>query len=172
MSRFTALSLAVVGLAVLACGTILAQEGEPGGRHAGPRAGRVGPPGPSEADKEKARIRIGITKEQQRQLEAILEETGKQSRAVFEQIREKHRQLHDLYDSYEIDRQREKTLMREITRLRMSLLKIQSEHETKVRQVLTKEQHERLRALMKEAMEEARKRWGNRPPPPPGRDMP
>lgn len=147
-----------------------------------PEGGRRGPrpPGPrfgvSDAEKEKARQRIGITREQQQQLEALLEETGKQTRAVFEQLREKHEQLQAVYEAYEIDKNKERALMRDISRLRYRLLQIHSEHEAKVRQVLTKEQHERLRALMKEAMENARRafpgpgRFG--PPPPGGREGP
>lgn len=131
-----------------------------------PPPGRPGMRAPSEAEKEAARVRIGITKEQQQQLEAILEETGKATRALFDQLREKHEQLTQLYDSYDIDREREKALFREIARLRVRLLQVHSEHETKVRQVLTREQHARMRALMKEAMEDARRRW--RTPPPEG----
>jgi len=90
---------------------------------------------------------------------------------VYDQLREKHKQLQALYDEYEIDRAKERTVIREIARLRLRLLQIHSEHETKVRQVLNKEQHARLRALMKEAMESAQRRWRERfPPSPPGAD--
>jgi len=160
----TALFFAAV--AILALGQ--ARQGSEGRRPDGPRAPRLGP---SDAEKERARLRIGITKEQQQQLESILEETGKQTRAVYDQLREKHKQLQALYDEYEIDRAKERTVIREIARLRLRLLQIHSEHETKVRQVLNKEQHARLRALMKEAMESAQRRWRERfPPPPPGTD--
>lgn len=129
-------------------------------------------PGPSDAERERARIRIGITKEQQQQLEAILGETGKASREVMDQLREKQKELLELYEAYDIDTKKERALIREIAQLRVRLMEIHSQHEAKVRKVLTREQHAKLRALMREMMEEMTKRRRPGPPPPPSEGKP
>lgn len=163
--RHTALmGLIVVGVAGSG-GPVWARQGE------APRRGQFrmeARRGPSDADKEKARIRIGMTKEQQQQIEAVFNESDKKTREVFTELGQKHQDLQHVYDSYEIDKARERILIREIARLRMKLLQIHAENEAKIRRILTKEQHEKLRALMKEAMEQARRGWGRRPPPPGG----
>lgn len=164
MKRAIQLSLLALLLSgVAALSSQCQAQRSPTGRSGQPRSG-IGR-GPSEADKEKARLRIGMTREQQQQIETLYSDADTKAREVFDQIRQKHEQLHALYDAYEIDKNRERTLIREITRLRSQALLIHSETETKVRQILTKEQHEKLRALMKEAMEKFRSRWGQRPAP-------
>lgn len=124
-------------------------------------------PGPSEEDKEKARIRIGMTKEQQAQIEAVYAESEKKRREAMQELGEKHRQLQVLYDAYEIDKAQERAILRDIVSIHWRLLRIHSEDEAKIRRILTKEQHEKLRAMIKEAMEEARARWRSGPPRPP-----
>jgi Spy/CpxP family protein refolding chaperone len=123
--------------------------------------------GPSEEEKEKARIRIGMTKEQQAQIEAVYVESGKKREEAMRELAEKHRQLSAVYDSYEIDKAQERALLRDIVSIHWRLLRIHSEDEAKIRRILTKEQHEKLRALMKETMERMRKSWRG-----PGRGAP
>lgn len=157
------LLICCLAISLVAMGApLMAQQGDRRDAHRSRR------PEVTDAEREKARLRIGITKEQQQQLEAILRETSKSTKAVYDQLRARHAELLAVYDAYEIDRRREQALIKEIGRLRMRLLQIHSEHEKKVRQVLSKEQHERLRALMREALEASRRQWGKRPPPPPG----
>ena len=157
--------MAAICAAVLAEGPVLAQQPDSQRRERGHGRRSMRPPN-WEEDKEKARVRIGMTKEQQAQIEAIYTESEKKRQDAMRELGEKHRQLRALYDSYEIDKAQERALLRDIVAVHWRLLRIHSEDEAKIRRILTKEQHEKLRALMKEAMEKAMSRWRTGPPPP------
>ncbi len=161
--------LVVLGVAVFANLPAVAQQPDPPRREGGQGRPPRRPPN-WEEEKEKARVRIGMTKEQQAQIEAIYTESEKKRQEAMRELGEKHQQLRAVYDSYEIDKTKERALLRDIVAVHWRLLRIHSEDEAKIRRILTKEQHEKLRALMKEAMEKARSRWnmGPRPPSPPG----
>lgn len=137
----------------------------------GPRSS-VGPPGfqrgPSEEEKERIRLRIGITKEQQQQIEALYMETERQKGEVFAKMRELYAQLESLYDAYDFDRNQARTLRREITRQHVQIMMIHLDNEEKLRRILTREQFEKLRAMMREAREKMRRDFDRRFPRPPG----
>ncbi|NUQ70195.1 MAG: hypothetical protein HUU17_05170 [Chthonomonadales bacterium] len=146
-------------------GQALGQD-DTGRRPSGRSQIRPGPPGFSEAEKEKARIRVGMSKEQQQQLESLFVETSKKSQDLYEQIMAKHMELNRVYDEYDFDRKRESALIREISRLRERLLRVHADSEVRVRRILTREQHERLRAMMKEFMgftRKGRREYGSPP---------
>ncbi len=161
--------LLVLGAAFLQGGAVIAQQPDPHRREAGQNRPPRRPPN-WEEEKEKARIRIGMTKEQQAQIEAIYAESEKKRQEAMRELGQKHQQLRAVYDSYEIDKTQERALLRDIVAVHWRLLRIHSEDEAKIRRILTKEQHEKLRALMKEAMDQARSRWrrGSKPPASPG----
>jgi Spy/CpxP family protein refolding chaperone len=123
--------------------------------------------GPSEEEKERIRLRIGITKEQQQQIEALYMETERQKGEVFAKMRELYTQLESLYDVYDFDRNQARSLRREITRQHVQIMMIHVDNEEKLRRILTREQFEKLRAVMREAREKMRRDFEKRFPRPP-----
>jgi Spy/CpxP family protein refolding chaperone len=114
--------------------------------------------GPSEEERERIRLRIGITKEQQAQIEQLYTETDQKRREVGIRMRELYHQLFTLYDNYDFDRNLARAIRRELTELHRRTLWIHAENEEKLRKILTKEQFDKLRTLMKEKLEEWRSR--------------
>ncbi len=155
-------ALALTALLPLHC---LAQGDDPG-RSRGPGSTRRGP---SEEDKERARQKIGMTREQQSQLEAVFDDSGKQMRAIFDGLRERHRKLSDVYDAYDIDEGQAEIARKGVLELRRKMLQLQATAEKRVRKILTREQFERMRALMKEESQKRRRARmpGEAPPGPP-----
>jgi Spy/CpxP family protein refolding chaperone len=125
-----------------------------------------GPPGfqrgPSEEEKERIRLRIGITREQQQQIEALYMETERQKGEVFTKMRELYTQLESMYDVYEFDRDQARNIRREITRQHVKIMMIHVDNEEKLRRILTREQFEKLRAIMREGREKLRRDFENR----------
>src|SRR5947199_9617432 len=70
--------------------------------------------GPTEAEKEAARVRVGMTKQQQTQLEAVFQDSDKQEREIRTHMRDLYKQLYNLYDAYEFDRKQAVGIQREI----------------------------------------------------------
>lgn len=159
-------------LAVLLVTSVIAQlpgqEAPSSGKNLKP-AGFQGPGGrpQSEEQKEKTRLRLGITKEQQTQIEALHIENMKQHRELFSKMRDLMGQLRAYYDSYEFDQEAAKSIRKQIMSLHFHFLKLQAEFEEKLRKILTKEQFERMRAVMKEEWEKGRRRFGGPPGGPP-----
>lgn len=120
-------------------------------------------------DKEKTRLRIGITKEQQDQIEAIYAETDRNRREIGKKLRDSfHQLMTSCYDNYDYDRNQAMALRKEIMRAHRRLLDIHADNEEKLRHILNKEQFDKLRALMKERWERQRREFErNRPKPPP-----
>jgi Spy/CpxP family protein refolding chaperone len=112
-------------------------------------------PGPEE--KERMRLRIGLTKEQQAQMEAIFVESGRQVREILSKMRELNEQLGALYDSYDYDRNQARAIRRELVRLHHRWLLLHAENEEKLRRLMSREQFARFRALMKEEWERCRR---------------
>lgn len=113
--------------------------------------------GPTEEEREKIRLRIGITKEQQAQIEQLYAETDQQRREIGRRMGELFRQLYMLYENYDFDRNQARTIRRDLTNLHRRILWIHAENEEKLRKILTKDQFDKLRALMREKREEWRK---------------
>lgn len=123
--------------------------------------GPQGPPKPSqEEEKERRRLRIGITKEQEAQLDALWNEHGPKRKEVIEKMRDALKKLGEVYDNYEFDREQARALRREIVGLHARTMLLHLEAEEKIRKILTKEQFDKMRALMKE---EWRQRMPSRP---------
>ena len=104
----------------------------------------------TEEEKEKARVRIGMTKEQQAQIEALYAGTDQQMRDIGGRMRDLYRQLRTLYDSYDFDRRQAGDIRKEIADLHRKILHLHYDNEEKLRRILNREQFQRLRELMKE----------------------
>lgn len=157
------------GLCLLMSG-LPAQNGGPfsGGRGGGgPRFGA--PPNISPEEREKFRQRLGITVQQQEQMDALFNESFKQRRTLGERLGELFKQRGEVCDAYDFDRRRETSLRKDIERIYSQILKIHSDTEEKLRRILSREQFDRLRALREEAMKAHR---DNRRPPGQGKGRP
>ncbi|HZO91171.1 MAG TPA: periplasmic heavy metal sensor [Chthonomonadaceae bacterium] len=98
--------------------------------------------------------RIGITSQQQKQLEALFAESKRQRQAIRSRQHALYRELRSLYDSYDFDPQRARAIREEIVAQHRRLLDLYAENETKLRRILNREQFERLRAQLKAARAE------------------
>lgn len=123
---------------------------------------RGGPPGdfrrgPSKEEKERARLRIGMTENQQAQIDALLADADRQRRPICERLGELYRERHQNFEQYDFDRSLEFSLRREIGQLQNQLMQVHLKTEEGTRRILTREQFRRLRALMKEGFEKHRR---------------
>jgi Spy/CpxP family protein refolding chaperone len=151
-------------LVVLACAALCAVRWAPAPPAAaqgidghGPRPS--GPPRPffdSPEEKERVRLRIGITKEQQAQIEAAHQELDQKRRELGARLWEQYRKLGAVYTAYDFDRQQAKAIRREIFSLHRQILDLHAENEERLRKILSKEQFERFQAVMKETFERLR----------------
>jgi Spy/CpxP family protein refolding chaperone len=151
-------------------------SGPPQGRGFGPPPGGNSGSlqnGPSEEDKERFRIKIGATKEQQNQIDLVFKDSDVQMSEIRGKFRELSQQLYSLYDIYDFDRNLAKGIRRDLLKLHKRMADIHAENEEKLRRILTKDQFERMKALMKEEYAKRMKdmqsrRGGKGGPPPPG----
>lgn len=94
---------------------------------------------------ERSRRRIGITREQQRRIEALYKKTDGDTRPVRERLKEMQRQLDRLYDAYDFDRGLARNLGDQIAAQQRRLLTIRAENEESLRRILDRKQFGRLR---------------------------
>ncbi len=106
----------------------------------------------SPEQKNALRLKIGLSVQQQAQIDAVFEEMGRQRKPISDKLRDLHKQRHELLTSYTIDRSKEKSLRAEITSLYGKLLQMHTESEEKIRRIMTREQYERLQQMMREKM--------------------
>lgn len=161
MKRLLVPLLILTGLVFLLPGAP-AQDGGPfgGGRGGGPRFGQ--PPTLSPEEREKFRQRLGISAQQQEQMDTLFNDSFKQRRVLGEKLGELFKQRSEISDVYDFDKKRDWALRRDIERIYSQLLRIHSDSEEKLRRILNREQFDRLRALRAEAMRTHRE---NRRPP-------
>ena len=115
-----------------------------------------GPQGPTDEEKEKARIKIGITKDQQAKIDALYKEMDDLRKEIRNSMRDKQIALWKVYDEYKVDETLALKLREEIVVMHRKMAEIHAEHEQKLRKVLNKDQFMRLRAMMKEMFEKMR----------------
>lgn len=140
----------IICIGLLALGQIAQTQGEPDKGQGRPH----GKPPMSQADKDKFRQRIGLSVQQQTQMDAVFEEMGRERRPLGEKLRELHKQRHDLLSAYTMDRSKEKSLRAEITALYGRMLQLHTESEEKMRRIMNREQFERLQQMMREKKSE------------------
>ena len=118
--------------------------------------------GPSDEEKERNRIRIGLSKEQQSKLEALFKETGDQLQEVFKKQSEKRKELADIYKEYKYDKSRAATVQEELMQLRRQMTEISRRNEDRLRTIMKKDQFDRFQTLMQEEREKRNKERGER----------
>ncbi len=116
----------------------------------------------SDEEKEANRVKIGMSREQQSQIEAMWAETDRQMKEVFSRSNDLRKQLDDLYDSYDFDRNVAGRLRHEIVALHRKRGLIFAENQEKLRRILSRDQFERMTALVKAQREQQRKLWEQR----------
>jgi Spy/CpxP family protein refolding chaperone len=121
---------------------------------------------PTEEEKEAARKRIGMSVQQQKEIEAVFAASDAAMQEIRTRMGELMRQQWDLFGQYDFDRNAAQSLRKELLGLHRRIMLQQLENEEKIRRILNKEQFEKMRAMMKEQFEKNRQRWGRRPGPP------
>jgi Spy/CpxP family protein refolding chaperone len=128
---------------------------------------------------EGQRIRLGITTEQQKRLETVLSNGGTQRKAIQDRLHSLYHELHELYETYSFNKQQAQQLQDQIVIEHRKMLTLFAENESKVRDVLTPKQFDKLRAEMRAERERHRREhppqpgWnGDHPPHPDGPDGP
>ena len=99
---------------------------------------------PSDDEKERTRIKLGISREQQSQIESIFAESKRQEGEIHMKSREQYGLLFALYESYDFDRDQAKKVRREIGRLNYKRMQIHAETQEKLRKVLSREQFDKM----------------------------
>lgn len=127
--------------------------------------GFQGQRGPSPEERESARRAIGITAQQQDEIEKLF----KRSDPFRQKLRDLSKQLFDVYAEYDFDRAKAASLRKEMRHVQYQLSAIQADNEEQLRKILTREQFTKMRAYMKQQFDQMRQRRGHRPggPPPP-----
>ena len=100
-------------------------------------------------DRERARRRIGITRDQQRRIEAVYEDADEEKREIRRRLDDLYRDLDGAYDYYDFDRGRARNIIDQIAGLQRRILQIHADNEEKLRRILSREQFGRLRAELR-----------------------
>jgi len=122
-------------------------------------AGALAQRPPSDEERERNRVRLGITREQQEQIEALYAELDRQNREIWTRSGELFRQLDEKYSSYDLDQEGARAIRRELMGLHRRRLMAFAEFQDKLRRVLNREQFNRLQVLVREQREKWRKQW-------------
>ena len=117
--------------------------------------------GPSDEEKEKNRIRIGLSKDQQAKLETLFKETGEQLQEVFKKQGEKRKELAEVYKDYKYDKSKAAAMQEELMQLRKQMADISRRNEDRLRQIMKKDQFDRFQTLMQEKREQRQKERGD-----------
>lgn len=124
--------------------------------------GQGGPHGPSPEEKEKIRLAVGMSKDQQNQIEAIYAEGHRLEGESRKKSGELMKQLRKLTDSYSYDRKQAEAIRRELCDNYRQRLQIHADIQDKVRKVLNREQFDKLTELANARFEQMRKDWQQR----------
>jgi Spy/CpxP family protein refolding chaperone len=135
-----------------------------GGQRGGPPFGQRKPP--TEAEKEAARLRMGISKEQQAGIEAIFSDADGQVKEIFTKLREQQRQLHAIYEQYDFDRNAALALRKQVNATYRRIGQMHAENEEKLRKILNREQFDKMQAMLREQKEQFKREFEKRNPPP------
>ena len=147
--RRIALSVLAGLFALMPLPACLAQGGPP----PGPPRGQGRPPGLRAwfgVDRENARQRLGITKEQQEQIEALWAQMDQARRESMEKLGALYMELGRAYDSFDVDEEQVRRIRRQILQLHREGLERFAQSEDRLRKILTREQFGKLRTMMRE----------------------
>jgi Spy/CpxP family protein refolding chaperone len=123
---------------------------------------------PSEEEREKIRVRVGMTKDQQAQVEAIFNEERKLEGESRKKTGELYQQLQQNYDVYDNDKPAAAALRKEICKLYHDRIMIHANAQEKLRKVLTKDQFDKMTDMAREWHKKWMEQRGNRGPGRPG----
>ncbi len=102
-----------------------------------------------EDDRERARRRIGITRDQQRRIEALYEDADEEKREIRRRLGDLYRDLDQAYDYYDFDRGRVRNLIGQVGGLQRRILDLHLNNEERLRRILSREQFGRLRTHLR-----------------------
>lgn len=103
-----------------------------------------------DGEREKARMQIGISVQQQEQLTRLYAEADKREKAIGKELHGLYEQQRALYSVYLIDHNQERELRKKIEQMHSQLLQLHADTEDGLRKLLTREQFERLNAALKD----------------------
>lgn len=103
-----------------------------------------------DGEREKARLQIGISVQQQEQLTRLYAEADKKEKAIGHELHSLYKQQRALYSVYLIDHSQERELRKKIEQMHSQLLQLHADTEDGLRKLLTREQFERLNAALKD----------------------
>lgn len=107
-------------------------------------------PFPTPEQRERYRQKLGITVQQQEQLDALYAEADKKRKELWDKMREMNTQHWEMLETFDYDKTKERIHRYEMSKLYRSILFHHTDTEDKIRKLLTKEQFERLVAMRKE----------------------
>jgi hypothetical protein len=119
----------------------------------GPSTGS--PPWMSPAERERTRRRIGINTSQEKKIEQLHADVFRQRRIISQKLRALSSEMRKMFDDYNYDRKKVAALSKQIVALHERRVKLFIENEEKMRNILTQQQFDRMRIMMKEE-------WGKR----------
>lgn len=93
------------------------------------------------------RRRLRLSEEQQEKIQKLYKDSDRRKREIDNLLKKLYRDLDKLYDQYDFDRGRVKTVSDQISEVRRRSLTLYRENEEKLRSILTRDQFERLRRI-------------------------
>ena|SRR5579884_2903619 len=123
--------------------------------------------GQQRPDEETQPIRIGLSSQQQKELDSFFSASHRQRQQMRGHLRDLYHELHHVYDGYEFDAKRAEVLRREIAALQQQLLDVYAENEVRLRKILNRDQFDRLRAELRAERERRHRERESRSSAPP-----
>ncbi len=96
---------------------------------------------------------LGISNAQQKQMEEIFAKAGPKRHALQTRLHDLYTELHDLDANYEFDQRRATVLIDQIVDLHRQLLALHAANEARMRKILSVDQFQRLRDMIKKERE-------------------
>ncbi len=153
---------AVLALAIVPSFAHAFQQGDP------PNGSRLhGPPTAAqkqqwEEEKEKNRIRVGLTKEQQARLEDMFKASKDQLDELYKKQREKREELSTVFKEYKYDRSKANSIRRDLQDIRNQISDVLDKSEDNIRRIMNKTQFDRFQQMLQEQRDLRRKSRGDR----------
>lgn len=95
------------------------------------------------------RRRLSLSDEQQKKIQQLYRDSDRRKREIGDRLRKLYSELDRLYDRYEFDSARVRTVTDEITEVRRRSLTLYMDNEEGLRRIITREQFDRLRDITK-----------------------
>ncbi|MBC8137598.1 MAG: periplasmic heavy metal sensor [Fibrella sp.] len=95
------------------------------------------------------RRRLNLSDEQQKKIQQLYRDSDRRKREIGEKLHKLYSELDRLYDRYEFDSARVRSVTDEITEVRRRSLTLYMDNEEGLRRIITREQFDRLRDITK-----------------------